>query len=175
MAVWLWCFVWYSFLGYLLEKAFAAFTDSPRQTRKGFWLLPLCPVYGLAMLLILWQVPNPDELPLGWLIPVCAVLATMTEYGVDWWYDTFFGVRFWDYSGQAFQLNGRVCLCFSLIWGGACHADPSMDTARLAEPCRTNSAPVELSAFAGADGGHRLQRSNPAPFPRYRTAVLAIV
>lgn len=117
MAVWLWCFVWYSFLGYLLEKAFAAFTDSPRQTRKGFWLLPLCPVYGLAMLLILWQVPNPDELPLGWLIPVCAVLATMTEYGVDWWYDTFFGVRFWDYSGQAFQLNGRVCLCFSLIWG----------------------------------------------------------
>ena len=46
---WLWLFCFYSFLGYLLERMFAKITASPRQVRKGFLLLPLCPAYGLAM------------------------------------------------------------------------------------------------------------------------------
>lgn len=50
---WLWLFCLYSFLGYLLEKAFAAATGSRHQVRKCFLLLPLCPVYGLAMLAVL--------------------------------------------------------------------------------------------------------------------------
>ena len=43
---WLWLFCLYSFLGYLLEKIFAAVTGSRHQVRKCFLLLPLCPVYG---------------------------------------------------------------------------------------------------------------------------------
>ena len=50
---WLWLFCLYSFLGYLLEKIFAAVTGSRHQVRKCFLLLPLCPVYGLAMLAVL--------------------------------------------------------------------------------------------------------------------------
>ena len=51
MALTLWLFWTYSFLGYLLEKAFAWLTRSPQQVRKCFLLLPLCPVYGLEF----WQ------------------------------------------------------------------------------------------------------------------------
>ena len=54
----LWRFWLYSFLGYLLEKAFAAATASPHQTRKCFLLLPLCPVYGLAVLAVLALPPQ---------------------------------------------------------------------------------------------------------------------
>ena len=54
----LWRFWLYSFLGYLLEKAFAAATASPHQTRKCFLLLPLCPVYGLAVLAVLALPPT---------------------------------------------------------------------------------------------------------------------
>ena len=53
MARWLWIFWIYSFLGYGLEKLFAAVTHAPNQGRKCFLLLPLCPVYGLGMLAVL--------------------------------------------------------------------------------------------------------------------------
>ena len=48
-----WYFLFYSFFGYLLEKLFARVTQSERQVRKCFLLLPLCPVYGLAMTALL--------------------------------------------------------------------------------------------------------------------------
>ena len=53
MTVLLWYFWIYSFLGYLLEKLFAKVTRARQQGRKGFLLLPLCPVYGLGMLSVL--------------------------------------------------------------------------------------------------------------------------
>ena len=52
MAGLFWRFCMYSFLGYLLERLYAAATRSPRQVRKGFLLLPLCPVYGLGVLAV---------------------------------------------------------------------------------------------------------------------------
>ena len=69
MARWLWIFWIYSFLGYGLEKVFAAATHSPNQGRKCFLLLPLCPVYGLGMLavlalpLMLWRWKKDVRLP----------------------------------------------------------------------------------------------------------------
>ena len=51
-----WCFIAYSFIGYCLEKIYAAATHALQQNRKGFLLLPLCPVYGLAMGLAAWAV-----------------------------------------------------------------------------------------------------------------------
>jgi uncharacterized membrane protein len=111
----LWTFWIYSFLGWLLEKTFAAATRARRRDRKCFLLLPLCPVYGLGMLAVLaipaaWR-QGPWQLLWG------AAAATAVEYAVHWWYETALGVRFWDYSHLPGQLRGRVCLPFSLIWG----------------------------------------------------------
>ena len=41
-----WYFLGYGFLGYLLEKLFAALTHAEHRVRKGFLLAPVCPVYG---------------------------------------------------------------------------------------------------------------------------------
>lgn len=49
MSRWFVYFLFYSLGGYGLEKLHARLTHSPRQVRKCFLLLPLCPVYGLAM------------------------------------------------------------------------------------------------------------------------------
>ena len=48
MARWLWYFYWYSFLGFLLEVAFARISGHPKRDRKCLLLLPLRPVYGLG-------------------------------------------------------------------------------------------------------------------------------
>ena len=87
----LWFFWFYSFGGYLVERAFAAATRAERRERKCFLLLPLCPVYGLGMLAVL-------ALP-------------------EAWRQAFLGVRFWDYSQVPGNLRGRVCLPFTLAWG----------------------------------------------------------
>ena len=113
---WLWLFCLYSFLGYLLEKIFAAVTGARHQVRKCFLLLPLCPVYGLAMLAVLHL---PADLTRGFLRLAFygGLTATAVEYAVHFLYDKLLGVMFWDYSSTKMDLNRRVCLPFALIWG----------------------------------------------------------
>lgn len=114
--VWFWLLIFYSFGGYLLEKAFAAATASPQQVRKCFLLLPLCPVYGLGMLAV-FSLPQPltDSV---WALGFYGALAvTAVEFTVHWLYDKLLGVRFWDYSPIKTGVAGRVCLPFSAVWG----------------------------------------------------------
>lgn len=115
MSLWLWQFWIYSFLGYLLEKGYAAATHAQRTTRKGFLLLPLCPVYGLGVLAVL---ALPPELRGNfWSLALWGGLtATAVEYAVHWWYERVLSVRFWDYTGLPGSIKGRVCLPFSVIW-----------------------------------------------------------
>ena len=111
----LWYFWIYSFLGYLLERAFAAVTHAEHQGRRCFLLLPLCPVYGLGMLAVL---ALPESLSDSfWSLALWGGLAaTAVEYAVHVLYDRLLGVRFWDYSQVRWNLRGRVCLPFSLAW-----------------------------------------------------------
>ena len=108
-------FLMYSFFGYCLEKLFACATRSSRQVRKCFLLLPLCPVYGLAMTAVVILSPRFE----GFLslALMCAVVCTSAEYVVHLFYDTVFHVRFWDYSELRGNVKGRICPQFSLIWG----------------------------------------------------------
>ncbi len=116
MALWLWQFWTYSFLGFLLEKAFAAATGSARRARRCFLLLPLCPVYGLGALAVLALPPALTDS--FWGLAVWGGLAaTAVEYAVHWGYEAAFGVRFWDYGQVWGNLRGRVCVPFSLAWG----------------------------------------------------------
>ena len=44
-----WYLLGYGFLGYLLEKLFAALTHAEHRERQGYLLAPLCPENGLSM------------------------------------------------------------------------------------------------------------------------------
>jgi len=113
MSRWFWYFLIYGFLGYCLEKIFARTVKSPQQVRKCFLLLPICPVYGLAMCLVVAAAPE------GILAGAVTggIICTGAEYVVHLWYDRLFQVRFWDYSRLPGNLQGRICPQFSLIWG----------------------------------------------------------
>ena len=109
-------FLIYSFLGFALEVVFARITRSDKQDRKCMILLPLCPVYGLGGLAITHLPVSVQSNPLL-LFLLGGLVATAVEYAVDWFYETFLGVRFWDYSDRLWNLNGRVSLLFSGFWG----------------------------------------------------------
>lgn len=115
MVFWFCCFLIYSFLGYCLEKLFARATHSDRQVRKCFLLLPLCPVYGLAMVAVL--LTTPAALPFWVRVVTGAVICTTIEYLVHLFYDKVFRTQFWDYSDLSFHIGGRVCPHFAIIWG----------------------------------------------------------
>ena len=118
MAYWFWIVMCYSFLGWLLERAYVRAAGLPRQSRKCRLLLPVCPVYGAAMALFLALLP-PAPSPLRLLLQGAAT-ATAAEYLAHLFYDRVLGVRFWDYTGRRGSVRGRVCLFFSAAWGPLC-------------------------------------------------------
>lgn len=65
----IWYFLFYSWLGFLLEVVFARLTHGKKRDRKCMLLLPLCPVYGVGavgiLLLPQWVQERPLALVLG--------------------------------------------------------------------------------------------------------------
>ena len=113
---WFGYFLLYSFLGYLLEKLFAALTRSSRRVRKCRLVLPLCPVYGLAMVAVL-RLPT-DMTDTFWKLWLYGALTvTAVEFAVHFFYDKVLGVAFWDYSATKMDVDGRICMPFSVVWG----------------------------------------------------------
>lgn len=115
MSTWFLYLLIYSFLGYCLEKCFARATRSPHQVRKCFLLLPLCPVYGMAMTTLVALAPA--DLAFLPLAALGAAVCTAAEYLVHLFCDRVLGVWFWDYRALRGNLRGRICPQFTVIWG----------------------------------------------------------
>ena len=131
MMKWFCLFLFYSFSGYLLEKLFAWVTRAKHRVRKCFLLLPLCPVYGLAMLAANGLYRPGESFALTAMTAGCA--CTAVEYGVHFLYEKLLGVAFWDYSGTHLDLHGRICFPFSVAWGllaavSLRHLQPGLET-----------------------------------------------
>lgn len=116
MAALFWQFLFYSFMGFLLEVAFARFTGSRQRERKCHLLLPVCPVYGVGGVL-LGLLPSALAAHPLLLLPLAAGVCTAAEWGMSLFYEKAAGAAFWDYSGLPGSLRGRVCPLFSLFWG----------------------------------------------------------
>ena len=72
-------------------------------------------LYLLALLFS--DTGNVMSIPLPILYLAGMILTTFTEFMGGFLLDKFFHARWWDYRNQKFNLNGYICLRFSLIWG----------------------------------------------------------
>ena len=45
------------------------------------------------------------------------VIGSIIEYLVSLIGELIFHIKWWDYSDQILNLNGRICVLFSLFWG----------------------------------------------------------
>lgn len=115
MSRWFNFFLFYSLGGYGLEKLHARLSHSPRQVRKCFLMLPLCPVYGLAMTALI--ALTPEGLGFFPLMVLGGAVCTGVEFLVHLFYDKALGVQFWDYSPMRGHVQGRICPQFAVIWG----------------------------------------------------------
>ena len=111
-----WYFLVYSFLGFLLEIGFARLIHNPKLDRKCHLILPVCPVYGLGGLAIL-ALPEVVKLNPFLLYLFGGLAATASEWLMAIFYEHAALTAFWNYRDLPLNLNGRVCLWFSLFWG----------------------------------------------------------
>lgn len=105
----------YSFLGWLCESIYVSFAQR-KVINSGFMNGPICPIYGFgAMSVILFLRPFTEN---PYLIFILGVILTSTlEYFTSWLMEILFHTRWWDYSQFKINLNGRICLFNSILFG----------------------------------------------------------
>ena len=108
-------FIIYSFIGWLMEVVLKS-KDEHKFVNRGFLIGPICPIYGFGVLLIILLVgKSKSDLLAVFLksILVCSVLDYFTSYFME----KLFHARWWDYSKNKYNINGRICLETMLPFG----------------------------------------------------------
>ncbi len=105
----------YAFIGWILEITYA-FLIHKQFVNRGFLFGPICPIYGLgAVILILFLGPYKGKA--GKEFFYSALAFTIFEYISSYMLEAIFNIRWWDYSNDFMNLQGRVSIAYSIIWG----------------------------------------------------------
>lgn len=109
-------FIIYSVVGYIIETIFGIITKGVWESRQSFLYGPFCAIYGLGaaiMIIFLHKYSkNYTRLFIGGFI-----VGSIVEYLVSWIGEMLLGVKWWDYSDMLLNINGRICVYFSIFWG----------------------------------------------------------
>jgi len=108
-------FIIYSFMGWCLETVYATI-NKKAFVNRGFLNGPFCPIYGFGCLSIIVLL-KPIESNYIYLFFGSIFLTSLIEYLAGYILETAFNSTWWDYSDEPYNLKGRICLYFSIIWG----------------------------------------------------------
>lgn len=108
-------FFFYSLAGWCMETVYCSVLER-RFVSRGFLHGPICPIYGVGVLLmILFFRPLAGNILVFYL--VSTVTMSAWEYFVGWFLEVTTHMKYWDYSMYRFNLKGRICLWVCLVWG----------------------------------------------------------
>lgn len=109
-----WFFI-YSFLGWIYETMYCSI-KAGHFVNRGFLFGPFIPIYGLSIVvgILLFAERNFNK---PTLFLACAFTATALEYLTSLWMELVFGKRWWNYSDEILNINGRVCLGAAVVFG----------------------------------------------------------
>lgn len=109
-------FILYSVIGFVLETIFAFIMDGVIESRQSFLYGPFCAIYGVGAVMIIVGLQkikkNNVTLFLGGIF-----FGAIVEYLISLLGEMVFHVKWWDYSNLPFNINGRICLMYSIVWG----------------------------------------------------------
>jgi uncharacterized membrane protein/HD superfamily phosphodiesterase len=108
-------FAIYSFMGWIIEVVYRSITQR-QLINAGFLYGPFVPLYGFGTAFIIFL----DFLIHSWPLPikfiVYGIILTAIEYFTGFIFEKIFKLKLWDYSENKFNVHGRVCLLFSMLW-----------------------------------------------------------
>ena len=106
----------YSIVGFIIETLFGLVTKGVLESRQSFLYGPFCSIYGIGAVIMIpclnkFKKNNFTLFFGGFLI------GSIVEYVISLIGELIFNIKWWDYSGMAFNVDGRICLAFSFFWG----------------------------------------------------------
>lgn len=109
-------FIIYSFLGFIIETIFGMLTKGVVESRQSCLYGPFCCIYGLGAAVM---IPGLQKFKKrNWTLFLAgAVEGSVVEYIISWIGEMIFHIKWWDYSNMPFDINGRICLLFTIFWG----------------------------------------------------------
>ena len=106
-----------SFVGVIIELLWCFLRNGYFESRAGLVYGPFNMLYGIgaaAITLSLYPFRNHGR----WLSFLGGfAVGSVIEYLCSWFMEVTFGAASWDYSVLPFNLNGRICLLYSIFWG----------------------------------------------------------
>lgn len=110
-------FLWftaYSFIGWAWETLM--FTVQERRfVNRGFLNGPLCPIYGIGALILVWSFDGRTN-NLYAIFIISLVMTTTLEYITGYLMEKLFNAKWWDYSMYPLNFQGRISLFSSLFF-----------------------------------------------------------
>ena len=106
-----------SFAGVVVELLWCLVRNGYLESRAGLFYGPFNLLYGVgavALTLILYRYRNRSS---AFSFFGGIVIGSAVEYLLSWGQETLFGSTSWDYSELPFNINGRICLLYSVFWG----------------------------------------------------------
>ena len=109
-------FIVYSILGYVIETLYGLLTKGVVESRQSMLYGPFCCIYGLGAICLLC-IPKSAKKNNWTLFIAGFIIGSVVEYVVSWVGEVIFNIKWWDYSNFPLNINGRVCVYFSIFWG----------------------------------------------------------
>lgn len=114
-------FVLFSFMGWIFETIYTTIHERKWQDR-GFLFGPIIPIYGVGAVAIsaVLEFTQVHEMgPMTWYqVFLISFFGSMVlEYVTSWVLEKLFHAYWWDYHDMPFNINGRICLPASTLFG----------------------------------------------------------
>lgn len=109
----------YSFIGWIIE-VLLEYIFNGIWANRGFLHAPILPIFGMGGLLVTLAVPKFEKEGSNSNIFLdlakSFILTFSLEYILSYLQELIFHTRWWDYSNEFLNINGRVCLKYSLLF-----------------------------------------------------------
>ena len=102
-------------MGWVMEVIYTYITDH-KLINRGFLIGPVCPIYGVGLMLITSLLKEYTNKPLVLFI-LAITICMVVEYFTSYILEKIFNARWWDYSQHRFNINGRICLETTIPFG----------------------------------------------------------
>lgn len=112
-----WYFLIFSIAGLIIETIYCYITAGVVESRKGLIWGPFCPVYGVSATVLIIFLNRYKDKNIVQLFIYGFIVGSIAEYLLSFGLETVYGMRFWDYGYAKLNLNGRICLQYSIYWG----------------------------------------------------------
>ena len=108
-------FLIYSVIGWIIESALKSF-QFKRFINRGFLIGPYLPIYGSGAILITILFNSFSNNIIVFFI-IILIICSILEYTTSYLMEKLFKARWWDYSNRILNINGRICICNSIMFG----------------------------------------------------------